>query len=303
MKKVLSFGIVTALVAGAVALGTPALKVLAETSWWWSPSTGYIQADNPGSGYTQVPNYNPSSGSSSSESSSSESSSSESSSSETPSSGTNTDSNVAVATPQNATPASTNGPTPHEQAEKEQTPASLANYQNWLATYGGGASAGTTVVSGAIGQPGSEVVISGTTAAAGQPVAMFQSTDASNTLLAGAVGVIPSGSKITTVEVAKDSPTFAAAQNLISKVSRRGTVEKVVGIGATQSDGVAITTIGGEVAISLPMPTDITVPDGKSLVVYLITDDGETIKLETIIDNGRVVCGTSAFGTFAFVVE
>lgn len=209
---------------------------------------------------------------------------------------------VSAATKQNATPVDPTAPTSEAQAKQEQTPESIANYQKWLATYGGGttAAAGTTTVSGTIGQPGSEAIVN---TASGAPVAMFQSNDATNTLLAAPVGVVPSGTKIETVEAGKDSATFKAAQNRLSRVSRRGTVQKVYGITALNADGSQITTLNGKAAMSMPLPTDVTVPTGKALKVYLIPDNGQPTKLDTLIDQGRVVFEIPKFGTFAFVVE
>lgn len=203
---------------------------------------------------------------------------------------------------QNATPIDPKAPTAEAQAKQEQTPESIANYQKWLATYGGGtaAAAGTTTVSGTIGQPGSEAIVN---TASGAPVAMFQSNDATNTLLAAPVGVVPSGTKIETVEAGKDSAAFKAAQNRLSSVSRRGTVQKVYGITALNADGSQITSLNGKAAMSLPLPTDVTVPAGRALKVYLIPDNGQPTKLDTLIDQGRVVFEIPKFGTFAFVVE
>ena len=201
---------------------------------------------------------------------------------------------------QNAT--DPNAPTSEEQAKQEQTPESIANYQTWLATYGGGttAAAGTTAVSGEVGQPGSEVIVD---TGAGEPVTMFQSNDATNTLLAAPVGVVPSGTKIETVEAGKDTPAFKAVQNKLSRISRRGTVQKVYGIAGLNPDGSLLTTINGKAAMSMPLPSDVSVPAGKSLKVYLIDDNGQTTKLDTAIDQGRVVFEIPKFGTFAFVVE
>jgi len=203
---------------------------------------------------------------------------------------------------QNAT--DPNAPTSEEQAKQEQTPESIANYQTWLATYGGGDAAaapvGVTAVSGEVGQPGSEAIVN---TGAGEPVAMFQSNDATNTLLAAPVGVVPSGTKIETVEAGKDTPAFKAVQNKLSRISRRGTVQKVYGIAGLNSDGSLLTTINGKAAMSMPLPSDVSVPAGKSLKVYLIDDNGQTTKLDTAIDQGRVVFEIPKFGTFAFVVE
>ncbi len=203
---------------------------------------------------------------------------------------------VASSTPTNADP---RGITSHD--DVVVTPAVVANYQKWLSTFGGGTAEGTQAVSGTAGQPGSEVVVADPKT--GQSLHMFQSTDNSNTLLAAPESIVPSGTKITTLEAAADTPAFKAVQNKIARVSRRGSVQKVYGIAATATDGTLITTLNGKAAMSVPIPADINVPAGRTLVVYFIPNEGETIKLETVIDQGRVVFGTPGFGTFAFVVE
>ncbi len=200
------------------------------------------------------------------------------------------------ASKQNATPSGSSSSSPELSSEAQ------ANYEAWLATWGGGsaAGAGEQVVEGTPGQPGSEVILNNNPT--GAPVTMFQATDASQTLLAAPVGAVPTGTKFATVEAGANTPEFRAAQNAIRRISRRGNVAKVFAISATTKDGVQVTSLGGKAAISLPMPQDITIPNGQELHVYEVTD-GQAERLESLTDAGRIVCGTEKLGTFAFVVE
>lgn len=191
-------------------------------------------------------------------------------------------------------PVDPKAPTPEKQAAQEQTPASIAAYEQWLATWGGGtaAAAGTTTqnIAGTIGQAGSEVVVSGGTPN-GQPVAMFQSNDASNTLVAGAVGAIPTGTKITSAVAAEGSASYTAAKAALGKKDLAFTY-----------DITATAAPTAQFAMSIPVPADLKIPAGKSLKVYAIVD-GKATLLDCGIKDGRIVFGTAAFGTFAFVIE
>lgn len=185
-------------------------------------------------------------------------------------------------------------PTPEKQAAQEQTPASIAAYEQWLATYGGGAAtAGTTtqVIAGTMGQAGSEVVISGASTPNGESVAMFQSNDASNTLVAGAVGAIPTGTKITSAVAAEGSASYTAAKAALGKKNLAFTY-----------DITATAAPTAKFAMSIPVPADLKIPAGKSLKVYAIVD-GKATLLDCGVKDGRIVFGTAAFGTFAFVIE
>ncbi|MBQ7148583.1 MAG: hypothetical protein IJR96_07505 [Pseudobutyrivibrio sp.] len=185
-------------------------------------------------------------------------------------------------------------PTPEKQAAQEQTPASIAAYEQWLATYGGGAAtAGTTtqVIAGTMGQAGSEVVISGASTPNGEAVAMFQSNDASNTLVAGAVGAIPTGTKITSAVAAEGSASYTAAKAALGKKNLAFTY-----------DITATAAPTAKFAMSIPVPADLKIPAGKSLKVYAIVD-GKATLLDCGVKDGRIVFGTAAFGTFAFVIE
>lgn len=187
-----------------------------------------------------------------------------------------------------------NDPTPEKQAAQEQTPASIAAYEQWLATYGGGAAtAGTTtqVIAGTMGQAGSEVVISGASTPNGEAVAMFQSNDASNTLVAGAVGAIPTGTKITSAVAAEGSASYTAAKAALGKKNLAFTY-----------DITATAAPTAKFAMSIPVPADLKIPAGKSLKVYAIVD-GKATLLDCGVKDGRIVFGTAAFGTFAFVIE
>lgn len=187
--------------------------------------------------------------------------------------------------------------TPEKQAQEQWSPADDARYQEWLANWGGGTAAAagteTTAIVGAIGQPGSEVIVAGAATPTGQPVAMFQSNDATNTLLAAPVGLVPSGSKLTTTESAAIDAAKAAV--------KKGTVAKVYDIALVGPDGQAA-ALAGKVAISIPVPADLTVPAGKTLKAYSIVD-GKATEIECIIDNGRIVFGTNAVGTIALAIE
>ncbi len=188
----------------------------------------------------------------------------------------------------------TNDPTPESVVKEQWSPADDARYAEWLATWGGGtAAAGQTVKAnaGAIGQPGSEVVVTGGTPN-GQPVAMFQSNDATNTLVAGAVGAIPTGTKITSTAAAEGSASYTAAK---AAVGNKANLLFAYDIAATAAPTA-------QFAMSIPVPADLKVPAGKTLKVYLIVD-GKATALDCGISQGRIVFGTQAFGTFAFVIE
>ncbi len=196
------------------------------------------------------------------------------------------------ASKQNATSSGSSSSSPELSSEAQ------ANYEQWLATWGGGTTTGDKVVEGTIGEPGSEVILNNT--GMGAPVTMFQSTDTSQTLVAGLDGAIPTGTKFTTIVAPANSADFKAAQTAIRKLSRRGNVAMVIGVSATTKDGIQLTTLGGKAAISIPLDSEI--PNGRHLQAYAV-DGGKAEKLDTAVDKGRAVLGTQKLGTFGFVIE
>ncbi len=141
------------------------------------------------------------------------------------------------------------------------------------------------------------------TSADGKPLTMFKAVDGSNTLMTGAVGLIPSGAKLSAVEAAPTSQTFSVATAIMAIWRPNAEVKKVYDFNVFSKQATIIKTLDGKVCMSLPMPSDLTVPEGMVLKVYKFNDDGSVTICETLINQGRVVWGTDSFGTFAFVVE
>ena len=143
------------------------------------------------------------------------------------------------------------------------------------------------------------VTINGQTVA----VTIVKSVDQTNTLLAGAKDAIPAGSSLSTVEAAEGTQTFNTAKSILAIYRPNATIAKVFNFNVFSKDAKPVKQANGKVAISIPIPEGLSVPAGMVLKVYKFNDDGTVTVCDCIIDNGRVVCGTDSFGTFAFVYE
>ena len=143
----------------------------------------------------------------------------------------------------------------------------------------------------------------GVTTADGKPMVMFTSTDGSNTLMTGAVGLIPSGAKLQAIEASATSQTYSVAKAILEIWKPDATILKVYDFNVFSKQATMIKTLDGKVCMSLPIPDGLTVPEGMVLYVYKFNDDGSVTVCETLIDQGRIVWGTDSFGTFAFAVE
>ena len=105
-------------------------------------------------------------------------------------------------------------------------------------------------------------------------------------------------------EAAADSEKFSIASQLISYyLGADATVVKAYDFDVMDSTGSQVKTFDGTVNISFLMPEDVTVPDGKSLVVYRFEEDGHVTACDTTIDNGYVVFATNESATYALVVK
>ena len=137
----------------------------------------------------------------------------------------------------------------------------------------------------------------------GQVVRTFVDLGGSKTMIAGADGIIPTGSKFFAIPAKQDSATYQAATTIMAHWRPAAQVKEVFDFNVMAKGGDYIHNLDGSVTMSLPVPEDLVVPDGSILVVYRFNPDGTVTPCETLIDKGRVVWGTDAFGTFAFVIE
>ena len=137
----------------------------------------------------------------------------------------------------------------------------------------------------------------------GQVVRTFVDLGGSKTMIAGSDGIIPTGSKFFAIPAKPDSATYQAATTIMAHWRPAAQVKEVFDFNVMAKGGDYIRNLDGSVTMSLPVPEDLVVPDGSILVVYRFNPDGTVTPCETLIDKGRVVWGTDAFGTFAFVIE
>lgn len=185
--------------------------------------------------------------------------------------------------------------TPQAQAEQEWNADSQARYDAWLASQGKNTSTGVSVVSGAMGQPGSEIIINN--------VNEFHLDLSSETLLAADPGVIPDGTKLTTTEIDAGTLVYNIAYNSVMKVNPKAQLLKVYDFTATTVYSQKLININGNAAVSIPAPTGLVIPLDKTLQAYIINTDGSLTSCECLIDSGRVVIGIISFGTYALVIE
>ena len=74
-------------------------------------------------------------------------------------------------------------------------------------------------------------------------------------------------------------------------------------INLTDAANTQIHQLNGYVQVSVPMPANITVKEGKAIVVYRLEDDGTLTRCDTTVENGVITFKTNHFSTYIVAEE
>lgn len=120
--------------------------------------------------------------------------------------------------------------------------------------------------------------------------------------LADASGVLPEGATIAAATVTSGASYEKAVEVIKAQVSGLGEYS-VMEINLTDASNTQVHQLNGYVQVSVPMPANITVKEGKAIVVYRLEDDGTLTRCDTTVENGVITFKTNHFSTYIVAEE
>ncbi len=120
--------------------------------------------------------------------------------------------------------------------------------------------------------------------------------------LADASGVLPEGATIAAATVTSGAAYEKAVEVIKAQVSGLGEYS-VMEINLTDAANTQVHQLNGYVQVSVPMPANITVKEGKAIVVYRLEDDGTLTRCDTTVENGVITFKTNHFSTYIVAEE
>lgn len=120
--------------------------------------------------------------------------------------------------------------------------------------------------------------------------------------LADASGVLPEGATIAAATVTSGASYEKAVEVIKAQVSGLGEYS-VMEINLTDASNTQVHQLNGYVQVSVPMPANITVKEGKAIMVYRLEDDGTLTRCDTTVENGVITFKTNHFSTYIVAEE
>ena len=120
--------------------------------------------------------------------------------------------------------------------------------------------------------------------------------------LADAEGVLPTGAVIVAATVSSGASYEKAVEVIKAQVSGLGEYS-VMEINLTDATNTQVHQLNGYVQVTVPMPANITVKEGKAIVVYRLEDDGTLTRCDTTVENGVITFKTNHFSTYIVAEE
>lgn len=120
--------------------------------------------------------------------------------------------------------------------------------------------------------------------------------------LADAEGVLPTGAVIAAATVSSGAAYEKAVEVIKAQVSGLGEYS-VMEINLTDATNTQVHQLNGYVQVTVPMPANITVKEGKAIVVYRLEDDGTLTRCDTTVENGVITFKTNHFSTYIVAEE
>lgn len=120
--------------------------------------------------------------------------------------------------------------------------------------------------------------------------------------LADTNNVLPTGATIAAATVTSGAAYEKAVEVIKAQVSGLGEYS-VMEINLTDAANTQVHQLNGYVQVSVPMPANITVKEGKAIVVYRLEDDGTLTRCDTTVENGVITFKTNHFSTYIVAEE
>ena len=120
--------------------------------------------------------------------------------------------------------------------------------------------------------------------------------------LADTNGVLPTGATIAAATVTSGAAYEKAVEVIKAQVSGLGEYS-VMEINLTDATNTQVHQLNGYVQVSVPMPANITVKEGKAIVVYRLEDDGTLTRCDTTVENDVITFKTNHFSTYIVAEE
>lgn len=120
--------------------------------------------------------------------------------------------------------------------------------------------------------------------------------------LTDASGVLPEGATIAAATVTSGATYEKAVEVIKAQVSGLGEYS-VMEINLTDAANTQVHQLNGYVQVTVPMPANITVKEGKAIVVYRLEDDGTLTRCDTTVENGVITFKTNHFSTYIVAEE
>ena len=134
------------------------------------------------------------------------------------------------------------------------------------------------------------------------PAAEVPATQPVTAALADAEGVLPTGAVIVAATVSSGATYEKAVEVIKAQVSGLGEYS-VMEINLTDAANTQVHQLNGYVQVTVPMPANITVKEGKAIVVYRLEDDGTLTRCDTTVENGVITFKTNHFSTYIVAEE
>lgn len=115
-------------------------------------------------------------------------------------------------------------------------------------------------------------------------------------------GVLSPGITIASVRVMSGDTYEKASTAVRGNISGAGQFA-VMEINLTDALNVQIHELNGYVQVSIPVPSNISVGNGKMIAVYRLEDNGTLTHCQTTVENGMITFSTNHFSTYIVVEE
>lgn len=114
--------------------------------------------------------------------------------------------------------------------------------------------------------------------------------------------VVPTGATFKNSQIiVGDGYTLPVAA--VEKYVGKGLEVAVYQMDLLSAEGVAITQLGDYINVTLPIPADITLDEGKTIVMYRYEDNGTLTRCNTVVDGNMVTFATNHFSFYVMVEQ
>lgn len=113
--------------------------------------------------------------------------------------------------------------------------------------------------------------------------------------------VLPAGANMQSYAITSGATYDAAASIARAKISGMSDFA-VYEFDLFDSNSASIHQLNGYVSVTVPVPSTLSIPTGKTVVVYRVEDDGTLTKCDTTVSNGKITFQTNHFSTYIFAV-